>query len=303
MARHTKAGILTLGQHITVASSRMILGALTGVLRMTRGFQPEGWKTVRYGTHRDETLDFLYADPKVKKRAPVVFFHGGGWMMGTTDTYSHDLLFLAEAGHDIFNVEYPKAPEDPHPIILRAVFKALAFIRDHYPDTKAVHLVGDSAGGNLAVMAGLLIQNPELMAPIGTAFKPRDLPKVLSVTSIYGVLDRKTCLNGSVPAGDTMLISYAGPGALAKVVDADHAITPMDVTFTKHPPCLLACGDADPLLASQKIYEERLKDEGHTVMAKVYPSAIHAFLNFPESAAKANLRKDILAFLSGVENA
>jgi acetyl esterase len=289
---------LTFGQHVTIAVSRALLGTLTGAIRLARGLQPEGWRTLRYGILREETLDhFPVHDGDV--HAPVVFIHGGGWMMGNTATYSHDLLFLAEAGYPIFNVEYPKAPEHQHPMLLRSILKALAFIRAGFSQ-KSVHLMGDSAGGNLAVMVALLTANPELLTAVDPTISADQLPEALSVTSLYGVLDRQTCLNGSLPAGDTMIESYAGKGALSASVDAAHAITPMDLTFQKHPPCLLACGDADPLLASQNVYAARLRSEGFAVTDHVYPNGIHAFLNFPESAPKTACRTDILAFLRSI---
>lgn len=291
---------LTIGQHLTVASARMFFGVITSAMRLTRGLQHEGWETVRYGLHRDETLDHIAAAEGTPARNPVVFFHGGGWMMGSTDAYSHDLLFLAEAGYPVFNVEYPKAPETGHPWILRSVFKALAFIRKTFPDAEAVHLVGDSAGGNLAIMAALKIENPELLKAIDPAIIPADLPRVLSVTSLYGVYDRGTCLDGSIYGADTMIESYAGPGALGDTVDEHHAITPMDLAFSKHPPCLLICGDADPLLVSQEIYAARLKKSGHKVTTKIYPGAIHAFFNLTDSRPKAASREDILGFLNSL---
>ena len=290
---------LTFTQHMAVVGSRMFLGALTGMIRMTQGATPEGWRTLRYGLHRDETLDYIEPPEGVERLAPVVFFHGGGWMMGNTGTYSHDLLFLAEAGYPIFNVEYPKAPEHHHPGILRSVFQALIFIKGNF-GANEVHLMGDSAGGNLAVMAGLLADHPSYLTAVDKRVKRSKLPKILSVTSIYGVLDRATCLNGTIPAGDTMLESYAGPGALGDVVDDDHRITPMDLIFKKHPPCLLVCGDADPLLASQSIYAARLSGEGHEVKTAVYSGGLHGFFTFPESGPKAMCCKDILAFLDGV---
>jgi acetyl esterase/lipase len=200
----------------------------------------------------------------------------------------------------VFNVEYPKAPETGHPWILRSVFKALAFIRATFPNVDAVHLMGDSAGGNLAIMAALKTENPELLKAIDPALSIASLPRVLSVTSLYGVYDRATCLNGTIFGADTMIESYAGPGALGETVDEHHAITPMDLAFTRHPPCLLICGDADPLLASQEIYAARLKTSGHKVTTKVYPDAIHAFFNLTESRPKTASRQDILEFLNAL---
>jgi acetyl esterase len=295
-SNRTKA--LTFGQQLTVAGSRMFLGALTGIIRLTRGAQPEGRDTIRYGLHREELLDHMPA--RIESHySPVVFMHGGGWMMGSTDTYSHDLIFLAEAGYSVFNIEYPKAPEHMHPRILFAVFQALGFIRANFPEAEAVHLMGDSAGGNLAVMSALLTQNPELLPAINSGLEASNLPKILSVTSIYGVLDRHTSING-FPGGDTMIESYAGHGALGATVDASHAITPMDIAFKNHPPCLLVCGDTDPLLESQELYAARLKREGFQVTTHVYPGGIHGFFNFPESAPKASCRRDILAFLKKI---
>jgi monoterpene epsilon-lactone hydrolase len=290
---------LTLGQHLTVASARMLFGVITSAVRLTRGFQPPGWDTLRYGLHREEVLDYLPAAKDGPQHEPVVFLHGGGWMMGSTDAYSHDLLFLGQAGHPVFNVEYPKAPDHPHPGILQSVFAALKFIRETFPEAEAVHLIGDSAGGNLAVMAGLMIANPALLKPIAPKLDVAALPEVLSVTSIYGVLDRATCLDGSIFGADTMIESYAGPGALGETVDEHHAITPMDLAFAKHPPCLLICGDADPLLVSQARYAAHLSSKGHEVVTKVYANGIHGFFNLADSRHKAAAKQDILEFLAG----
>ncbi len=297
--RRAQARGLKLGQHLALAGTQMLFGALTGAIRLVRGSHPEGWRTLRYGLHRDEVLDHMEPNAHVPRRKPVVFFHGGGWMMGTKDFYSHDLLFLATAGHPVFNVEYPKAPDHPHPWMLRSVFRALAFIRQTFPDGGAVHLAGDSAGGNLAMMAGILSQNPELLAMI----EPDDgaLPEILSIVSLYGVLDRLTCLNPNTIVGPTMIEAYGGSEALKETVEAAHAITPMDLKFAKHPPCFLSCGAWDPLLASQELYARRLAREGHKVQSKTYAKATHGYFNFPEGAVKTACHRDMTAFLREVE--
>lgn len=294
---------LDIGQHFSVAGTRAFFGAFTGVLRLFRGSPPNGWRTVRYGLHRDEILDVRHVEGAIAHRHPVVFFHGGGWMMGTKDFYSHDLCFLSDAGFPVFNVEYPKAPEHPHPWILRSVLKSLAFVRDSFPEAKAVHLMGDSAGGNLAVMAGILATNHQLINPVDPAFNPETLPDIMSVTSIYGVLDRHSCLNVGIPGGNTMIESYGGSEALADEVDAAHAITPMDVTFTHHPPCYLGCGERDFILGSTHTYEKRLRADGHNVKVHIYPGSTHGYFNFPEGETKIQSQRDIVTFLNEVERA
>lgn len=298
--RRAQARALKFGQHLALAGAQMIFGALTGAIRLVRGSHPEGWRTLRYGLHRDEVLDHMEPNAHVTRRRPVVFFHGGGWMMGTKDFYSHDLLFLAAAGHPVFNVEYPKAPDHPHPWMLRSVFRALAFIRQTFPDGGAVHLAGDSAGGNLAMMAGILASNPELLAVIEP--DAGEAPQILSCVSLYGVLDRLTCLNPNTIVGPTMIEAYGGGEALKETVDAAHAITPMDLKFARHPPCFLSCGEWDPLLASQELYAKHLAREGHAVTTKTYAKATHGYFNVPEGAVKSACHRDMTAFLREVED-
>lgn len=293
----TRSNPLTAAQHLTVIGTRLFFGALCGAIRLFRGAIPKGWRTIRYALHREEILDYHAPLAGAPARHAVVFIHGGGWMMGTKDFYSHDLMFLPEAGYPIFNIEYPKAPEHPHPRPLRALLTALVFIKRSFPEAQHVHLMGDSAGGNMAVMAALLLSDPLLLRQVDPWCDPRKLPAVVSVTSLYGVLDRTSLLQSKVPTLPTMLTAYAGAPALAENVGPEHAITPMDLAFVRHPPCLIACGGDDPILKSSELYAGRLKTDGHAVAFKTYAGAFHGFFNFPDGEPRRALRQDILAFL------
>ncbi len=288
---------LTAAQHLVVICTRLFFGALCGTIRVFRGARPRNWRTLRYGLHREEILDYHAPLPDTPPRDAVVYVHGGGWLMGTKNFYSHDLMFLPEAGYPVFNVEYPKAPEHPHPRPLRSLLAALVFIKRSFPEAARVHLIGDSAGGNMAVMAALLLSDNQLLKQVDRWCDPRKLPEAASVTSLYGVLDRLSVAGTKVPGVATMLKAYGGPDALDTNVDPAHAITPMDLRFERHPPCFIACGADDPILHSSQIYAERLNRDGYEVAFKTYAGAFHAFLNFPESDQKRALQRDILAFL------
>jgi acetyl esterase/lipase len=292
---------LNIAQQLSITGTRAFFGTVTGMLRLFRGTPPAGWRTVRYGLHRDEIMDIRMVEGEVAHRHPVVFFHGGGWMMGTKDFYSHDLCFLSDAGYPTFNVEYPKAPEHPHPWILRSVLKCLAFVRKSFDAGATVHVMGDSAGGNLAAMAGVLASNPAFIADVDPNFDPATLPEIKSVTSLYGVLDRHTCLNTGIPGGHTMLESYGGNESLGDTVDAAHRVTPMDIDFTVHPPCFLGCGDKDIILPSTKVYAARLEAMGQPATVRIYDGATHGYFNFPDGSVKTRSQQDIVAFLNEVE--
>jgi len=293
----TRSNPLTAAQHLVVVGARLFFGALCGAIRIFRGAHPRDWRTLRYGLHREEILDFHAALPGFAPRDAVVFIHGGGWMMGTKDFYSHDLMFLPQAGYPVFNIEYPKAPEHPHPRPLRALFAALVFLKRSFPEAERIHLMGDSAGGNMAVMAALLISDATLLKQVDPWCDPKKLPKIVSVTSLYGVLDRTSIMQSKVPGMATMLQAYAGEHVLSENVAPGMSITPMDLTFEHHPPCFIACGANDPILKSSELYASRLKAEGHGVIFKTYGGAFHGFFNFPEGEPKRVLQQDIIGFL------
>ena len=209
--------------------------------------------------------------------------------------YYKQLARLAKAGHPVFNLEYPLAPEHPHPQVLLSLLKALAWIHDNYPHYKSVHLVGDSAGGNLAMMLGILIMNPSLRTILGSEIAV-DVPKPQSIISMYGVLDRLSWLDEKFPGAALFLRCYAGEPAFAPKVSSQYAITPMDLSFDTLPPVFLAVGAADKLVPSSCIFAERLEAESRVIEHKVYPGASHGF--FTWGTGSRELLDDVLNFFS-----
>jgi acetyl esterase len=95
------------------------------------------------------------------RRGLVVYYHGGGWVVGDLDTHDPACRFLAHAtGAAVLAVDYRRAPEDRFPA---AVDDALAAFRAAVADADAlgadparVAVAGDSAGGNLAAVVSQL---------------------------------------------------------------------------------------------------------------------------------------------------
>jgi acetyl esterase/lipase len=157
--------------------------------------------------------------------------------------------------------------------------------------------MGDSAGGNLAMMIGLFAANPGLLeaAEPGRAALPLECH---SVVSLYGVLDRLSWIEDGFPGADMMMESYAGRAAFEPAVDPDLAITPMDLDFTSAPPSLLTVGTEDPLLRSSRLFAERLTKGSSRVVLKEYSGEGHGFFNLGRSQSAEQMNADILDFLS-----
>ena len=299
MPQENSRSHLSFGQGLTVFWSRTLFATASAALSFYRGETAVSVQDYRYGALPDERLEVIGAGGN-SFDTPVVFVHGGGWMMGSKEFYRSDLIPFSEAGFTVYSLEYPKAPEHPHPQLIRSVLNALMWIRRERGATR-VHLVGDSAGGNLALMAGLYILNPELLEIVGINGGADAFPIPVSCTSLYGVVDRPSCLDGRVPGGRAMIAAYGGQEALESDVTPQHAITPSDLPVTGHPPCFLACGTEDVLFESNLHYYESLVASGHDAAFKAYDGANHGFLSFPRNAQRDTLLQDTLAFLERME--
>lgn len=85
----------------------------------------------------------------------VVYFHGGGWVLGNLNTHDSTCRRLAKrSGCCVVSVEYRLAPEFPFPAAVDDAFEALSFVvrsgAEQGFDPDRIAVAGDSAGGNLA---------------------------------------------------------------------------------------------------------------------------------------------------------
>lgn len=285
------------GQRLLLHGSRMLVeavGRLDG-LRPLPDHEP--LTTHRYGSGRRQILDHLPARAGVASRAPVVFIHGGGWILGSKDLYTRDLLFLSEAGYPVFNLEYGLAPENPHPGILLDLLRALRWIRAYFPQWESVHLMGDSAGGNLALVLGILCTNPSLLKDLDGERELRVPVRPRSVVSLYGVHDRLSWIHNGFLGARLMLQSYGGREAFAAEVASDLAITAADLRFDLFPPTFLASASKDPLAESSRLCADQLREASGQVTARIYDGERHGFFHMRRRPASQALRRDILEFL------
>ena len=97
----------------------------------------------------------------------VVYFHGGGWTIGSVDVYDPITRALANAANAIVvSVEYRLAPEHPYPEPLDDCWTALEWVTKNTSlfegDAHRIAVAGDSAGGNLAAVCALMARDAGL---------------------------------------------------------------------------------------------------------------------------------------------
>lgn len=108
----------------------------------------------------------LYWPPEAAAgHVPVVmFFHGGGWVVGDLESYDNDARRHAVgSGALVVSVEYRLAPEHPYPAAVDDVWAATQWVAEHAAELGAdagrLAVAGDSAGGNLAAVVAQLARD------------------------------------------------------------------------------------------------------------------------------------------------
>ena len=102
----------------------------------------------------------LYADESDKPQPAVMYFHGGGWVLGNIQTHDALCRRIAKAsGCTVISVDYGLAPENPYPKPLNDCYSATLAVADRasaiHIDSQRIAVAGDSAGGNLAAAVSL----------------------------------------------------------------------------------------------------------------------------------------------------
>ena len=138
-------------------------------------------RSVVFASPGGETLHADVYLPESPAPVPVVIaIHGGGWKVGSRDSYGHLGRLLTGRGYAVFSIDYrlvrKGTNQNCYPAAVDDVRAALKYVREHAAelnvDPARVVLMGDSAGGHLAALVGLT-----------------ERPAVKAVVGIFGVYD------------------------------------------------------------------------------------------------------------------
>jgi acetyl esterase len=223
----------------------------------------------------------VYTPHATAPRPAVVFFHGGGWVLGSLDT--HEMVCTAIArrsGAVVIAVDYRLAPEHKFPAAVIDCYAATVWVASNAKrlgiDPQRLSVCGDSAGGNLAAVVAL---------------KSRDAngPRIALQALIYPVMDLSSFETSSYrefAEGHFLtrtLMEWFRDHYLASREDGrnPHASPLLAGDLRGLPPALLIAAECDPLIDEGEAYATRLKEAAVPVRFKRYAGMIHPFFTMP----------------------
>ena len=231
--------------------------------------------------------------PRTTELLPaLVWFHGGGWVVGDLDT--HDPVCRAIANRApcvVIAVDYRRAPEHRFPAALEDAWVATEWVAEEAlglgVDASRIAIGGDSAGGNLAAAVALHARRGALPVALQVLVYP--VTDFDLESESYRRLG--TGLNLTREKMAWYWEQYLGPD------DGTHP----DASPLRAPdlhdvaPALVLTAELDPLVAEGEAYAERLRADGVAVSATRFDGMIHGFLRMPALVDDADRAIDAIA--------
>ncbi|GAB7018221.1 alpha/beta hydrolase [Halostagnicola bangensis] len=220
------------------------------------------------------------AEPE-SERPLLLYFHGGGWVIGSIDTHDGTCRKLAaDSGYPVVSVDYRLAPEQPFPAGLRDCYAALEWAADAASELEAdperIALAGDSAGGNLAAGTALLARD-------------RDGPAVAAQLLVYPATGDVTEMDSYEENAEGYFLTademkwFEGHYFENDVQRGNvYAAPRLAADLSELPPATILTAGFDPLRDDGAAYANRLEEAGVPVTYHNYDDMIHGFFGMTE---------------------
>jgi acetyl esterase len=208
-------------------------------------------------------------------RALIVWFHGGGWVVGGLDSHDAMCRMLANAsGAGVISVAYRRAPEHRFPVALEDCWDALGWSAREWPRLPLI-VGGDSAGGNLAAVCAIRARD-------------RGGPDLAAQILVYPIVDHDMTRASYAEHGDEDLMLgtedmawFFGHYLPVPSERDDPEVSPLRAPdLAGLPPAIVVIDEYDPLRDEGRAYAARMREAGVEVIEHFYEDMPHAFFQF-----------------------
>lgn len=249
-------------------------------IAVTTYAQPKILKDIKYATTPEKQLFLdLYMPTNATKPALMVWIHGGAWSGGSKENPPTEFI---EHGFALASINYRLSGEAKFPTQIHDIKAAIRFLRANAQkygfDADKIILWGSSAGGHLAVLAGVTNGNADLEGNLGENLQTSS--KVQAILDYYGPTNLTTILKQSTPHGlnvrtPALELLFGKP---VKDISAELNLASPVFHIDKNDPPLFIChGDQDiqvPINQSIELYG-KYKQAGLKVEIEFIYGAAH----------------------------
>jgi len=204
-------------------------------------------------------------------------FHGGGWLMGSRDSFDAVCRHLAnDSGLAVVSVDYRLAPEHPFPGALDDVWAATCWVAEHghglgLPSGRLT-VFGESAGGNLAAVVCLLARE-------------HAVPRILAQALVYPATDARQQVASLSAYAEGFMQRKADVEYAFRTYALDHGVTPTTWKLSPFladnhadlPPAIIITAECDALRDDGEAYARKLAEAGVPATCVRYLGMLHTF--------------------------
>jgi acetyl esterase len=237
----------------------------------------------------------IYTPKEGKAPYPViVYFHGGGFVIGSNDSYDATPRGLANGAEAVVvSVDYRKAPENKFPAAHDDAYAAYTWVLKNAAsfsgDPRKIAVAGESAGGNLA--ANVAIEARDKQQPL-----PLHLLLVYPVASSDMGSEAYVKYATAKPLNRAMMTWFTDKYFRTPADAKDPRIDLIHANLVGLPPTTIVNAEIDPLLSDGKELAKKLEDAKVEVKQKTYSGVTHEFFSMGAVVGEA---KDAMKFASG----
>lgn len=261
---------------------------------------------------------------KEEKLPLILYFHGGGFVLGSVDMQPFNDLCRILANRTrafVLSVDYRLAPEHPFPNAIYDVYSAVSWVdRNLKPqqqqqqydeeffarvDPNKLVIAGDSAGGSLSVVATLVARDGVIHLPSGDKLPPTTVQPKYQVL-IYPAIDREAKTRIPPPGQFTYVLNPNNMHFFTSAYVQDrsvfepshphhHLFRHAGANLAHVPNALVIAAQHDPLYGEDKAFAAELKQAGIPSVTFEEFDSVHGFLTFfflPECQRAINLIVD-----------
>ncbi len=206
-----------------------------------------------------------------KEDQVILYFHGGGHIMGSSNSHKLFTLKLARITNlKVLSINYRLAPEEPHPAALEDCVSVYKWLLSSGYQPKNIIIAGDSAGGYYTLLTLLKLRDDGISLPAAAICLCPSTDLALTGESL-----KKNC-STDVILGDLGYIWWVDSNLTGRN-PYDATISPLYADLNSLPPILLQVSTSEMLFDDSKRFFEQAKKAGVDISMQTWDDTIHVF--------------------------